>query len=230
MQAQDYYGSTNERSSDWKALSSEPGYSPVADLMHAAMPKLGVGKRALDIGCQGGHQIALLTNFYEELIGVDIADYSEMWRDFPSVIFKIHDIDSEQLPYPENHFDLVLATNVLEHVFDVFGFLDEAHRVLRPGGILLISVPNISHFRRIWDLIQGRVPRTGARERPFLRESGWDGQHLHYFTPKELQFLLEECGFEIVEYLNYGRLPFIKRLSPQFLSSSIDVVCRSEKY
>jgi SAM-dependent methyltransferase len=225
MRAADYYGDTTARSSDWVDSAWNEGFAPVGELMTAAEPFLRTGQRILDIGCQGGHQLAMVSHGFVEAIGIDIADYSQMWAQFPAVQFMIHDVDTESIPFPDGSFDTVLATNVLEHVFDVFGFVDEVARLLAPGGTALISVPNAGNFRRVIDLARGRVPRTGANERPFLRESGWDGQHLHYFTPKELRWLLDDAGLLVTRVLSVGRLPRLKRLSHRLLSSSIDVIC-----
>lgn len=224
MRAQDYYGKTDDRSSDWADRSSEVGFAPVGDVIKASLPFIVGGARVLDIGCQGGHQLALVRSRFDEAVGVDIADYSDMWRLFADTQFLLHDCDAAPLPFPDAHFDTVIATNILEHVFDVFGLVHELHRLLRPGGTCVISVPNIAEIRRMKSLIKGQVPVTGGNEYPFTPEHGWDGQHLHYFTPSALSKLLEGSGLSITKTLFIGRHQRLKRMWPSGLSSSIDVV------
>lgn len=52
----------------------------------------------------------------------------------------------ESIPYPDNHFDLVIANNVLEHIFEPVPFLREIYRVLKRGGIFLAKTPNRYHY------------------------------------------------------------------------------------
>jgi SAM-dependent methyltransferase len=226
MRPEDYYGDTYSRSSGWEGKAAEPGFAPVKAVIEAARPHLKTGGRLLDIGCQGGHQLALLSNDFDELVGLDISAYDEMWTLFPKVQFVVHDVDGSALPFPDGHFRSVICTNLLEHVFDVFGLVREIERVLENGGTCMISVPNISAWRHIATLIRGKVPRTGALEYPFDDHQGWDGQHLHYFTHSELTWLLESVGLTPIATNVFGRLSFLKRLSPRFLSGSVDLVAQ----
>jgi SAM-dependent methyltransferase len=220
----DYYLKTDDRSSDWAERAGEQGFAPVGSVIEAALPFVSSGKRILDIGCQGGHQLALLRDRFDEAYGLDIAPYTDMWSYFSDISFLVHDVDAERIPFPDAYFDTIIATNVLEHVFDVFGFVSEISRLLRKGGTCLISVPNVAEIRRVASIIRGRVPVTGGDQYPFTPEQGWDGQHLHYFTPSAISSLLSSHDLKIAETLVIGRFPKIKRVWLSGLSSSIDIV------
>lgn len=191
-----------------------------------ARKHLAVGGRALDIGCQGGHQLALLADDFDSLVGLDIAPYESMWPQFPYIDFVVHDVDTEPLPFPDEYFRTVIATNVFEHVFDVFGLARELARVLEPGGTCLVAVPNLAFFRNVKSILRGRVPRTGADEFPFQEVSGWDGQHLHYFTHAELAWLLKQVAIDPVAVSVYGRHTRVKKLAPRYLMSTVDIIGR----
>lgn len=64
----------------------------------------------------------------------------------------VHDLDDHPWPFPDNHFDQVLALDVLEHLADPLGAAREAHRILRPGGELRVRVPHYRSpdYRRDW--------------------------------------------------------------------------------
>jgi SAM-dependent methyltransferase len=220
----EFYSRTDARSSDWVDRAAEPGFAPLRVLIDAARPHLNLGGRALDIGCQGGHQLALLADDFDELVGIDIVAYETMWPEFPRLQFMTHDVDRAPVPFPDGHFRTIIATNIFEHVFDVFGLAREVSRLLEPGGTCLISVPNVSAWRSIASVMRGRVPRTGSLKFPFTEVEGWDGQHLHYFTHAELSWLLGEVGITPTETLVFGRFPAVKRLAPRYLSGSVDIV------
>jgi SAM-dependent methyltransferase len=225
MKPNDYYGKLHERTKDWSAHAAEPGFAPVALLIQAAAKYLKHGKALLDIGCQGGHQTALLRKNFSEAVGVDIAPYHAMWGLHSGIQFLVHDIDAGPLPFPNGYFTSVVCTNVLEHVFDVFGLVREISRLLETGGTALIEVPNGGHWKHRLSLLFGGVPRTGASHYPFNEEDGWDGQHLHLFTNRELRWLVGYCGLRVDHVCVAGRFTALKNLMPSILNTSLIFVC-----
>jgi SAM-dependent methyltransferase len=228
MKLHQYYEKTADRMEAWKDQAFDSGFAPCKQMIDVARPFLKTGGKVLDVGCQGGHQLALIADNYAEAYGLDLARYDELWKTFPSVRFMVHDVDAAPLPFPDGHFDCILCTSVLEHVVDVFGLVAELSRTLKPGGTCLLAVPNVAFFRHFLNLLRGRVPRTGANEVPFTEKQGWDGQHLHYFTHREVAWLFNRVGVQVTSVLRVGRYPRLKALCPRFLCSGVDVI--GERY
>ena len=226
MKLDEYYEKTADRMEAWKDRAFDPGFAPCRPVIDAARPFLKAGERVLDIGCQGGHQLALIADNYDEAYGLDVARYDEIWKTIPRANFIVHDVDTSPPPFPDEYFNCILCTNVLEHVFDVFGLVREISRVLKPSGNCLLSVPNIAFYRHILEIGRGRVPRTGATEFPFDEKQGWDGQHLHYFTHRELGWLLGRSGLEVGRNLYVGKLPWLKSLCPPLLCDGIGLIAK----
>ena len=90
-----------------------------------------------------------------------------------------YDCNIEPWPIESNKIDLIVCIAVLEHLFDPYLFIKECYRILKPGGLVVIEVPNIAFIPNRIRLMWGRLPITS-------RASGWDGGHLHYFTKKSL--------------------------------------------
>ena len=109
------------------------------------------GKRILDAGCGLGMYVRAFHRFSDQVYGVDIdpervteahREWSSHGRGTPRPYYVA---SAEALPFPEGFFDVVLSHEVLEHVEDDRQAMKEACRVLRPGGRLVVFVPN-----RLW--------------------------------------------------------------------------------
>ncbi|MCR4407157.1 MAG: methyltransferase domain-containing protein [Anaerolineae bacterium] len=101
------------------------------------------GKRILDAGCGLGMYVRAFHRFSDQVYGVDIdaEKVEEAGRELSTVLVA----SAEALPFPDGFFDVVLSHEVLEHVEDDRQGMKEACRVLRPGGRLVVFVPN-----RLW--------------------------------------------------------------------------------
>lgn len=113
------------------------------------------GVRLLDLGAgMGGLSVALLREFGGKGLEVQASDYNPDYAQITRLRAKRHRLDlpltvaaGEQLPYADSLFDVVLCMDVLEHVQNVEAVLGEIYRVLKPGGVVLTTVPNRRAFR-----------------------------------------------------------------------------------
>jgi SAM-dependent methyltransferase len=228
MNASGYYKNTADRTVDWTSSSnSKPckvsGIQYQANLVESLPIS---GGRMLDIGCQAGHLIKEVKNLFDRCYGIDVGDYSEYWNNIEGVKFLIHNIDEKHLPFPDSHFDVVTCFMVLEHVFDVFNLIVEISRITAPGKYAVIEVPNIGYIKHIINLLKGFVPRTGAQRYPFDSTDGWDGQHLHYFTLKDLIDLCCSQGMSVIRISTQGRWKWLRRIYPSLLYASLTVILK----
>jgi arsenite methyltransferase len=97
--------------------------------------------------------------------------------------------DACALPFEDGTFDVVVSTQVYEYVADIETALAEAHRVLRPGGRLLILDTH-------WDSL---VWHSADRERMQRVQAAWEDHLAHLDLPRRLTTLLEESGFAVRE-------------------------------
>ena len=99
--------------------------------------------------------------------------------------------------------DFVIALDILEHVLDVFGFVENCSRILKTGGLLFLRVPNIAYIKHRIRLLRGKLPITASWFGPpedlsaWRIQHGWDGGHLHFFTLPILKSLLASYGFQV---------------------------------
>lgn len=108
------------------------------ELSHATLKKyLKPGHKILDVGCGSGRLLSLLSDF--ERFGMDISE--TYLRSLITEEINLCLAMAEDMPYHRNYFDVVVCTDVLEHVKDLNLVLGNIFSVLKPGGLLLIRVP-----------------------------------------------------------------------------------------
>jgi ubiquinone/menaquinone biosynthesis C-methylase UbiE len=176
----------------------------------------------LEIGSGQGQMLAALAERYARLAGIDLSDnavaiaravFAERYPQLAGKIEVVAGSADERLPWTDDSFDAVIACAVLEHTVDLFAALDEIARVVRPGGVVVLTVPNLAYIKHTVGLLFGYLPRTGTptRDMAYWRQHGWDGGHLHYFTRASLAALLRETGFEPEAWTGDGYLARARR-------------------
>lgn len=97
--------------------------------------------RYLDIGAGRGSLIAKVKGSIN--VEASVCDYTDTLMTLPGQKVDIANLNNEPLPYPDATFDVVTATEVIEHLEDFRRVVREIHRVLKPGGVCILSTPNI---------------------------------------------------------------------------------------
>lgn len=139
------------------------------------------GARVLDVGCGRGVVLGALADRGIEVHGVEVDADATRGAD-PRAHIRIAPRLADA-GYAADSFDEVLIWHVLEHLHDPRGTLEEVHRILRPGGRLVVAVPNFSSLQARW---------SGA---------AWFHldlpRHLYHFPLRALVGLLEDLGFAV---------------------------------
>ena len=159
------------------------------------------GDRVLDVGCGEGAFCAELEAAGAHPFGVDIAEQAvaRARARHPHLRFEMV-APHGPLPFDDAEFDVVWASEVIEHVADTARWLSELRRVLRSGGRLLLTTP-----------YHGRLKAATLALARF--ESQFDplGQHLRFYTRRSLRELLQVFGFEDVDVATAGGPPLWRR-------------------
>lgn len=170
-------------------------------------PPASCGK-LLEVGCVPGHFTLLLADLGYEISCVDIDPnrLAQLWTAHSINVHKV-DIETENLPFKNKTFSVVLFTEVLEHlrVQPIFA-LREIARVTDEGGKIILSVPNITPIHR-WRFFTGRDYQGDIiQEFEKLEKFGHMG-HFRLYSAKEVQRLLQYVGYTEVKYTRGGSLP-----------------------
>lgn len=188
-------------------------------------------RRILDIGCYDGTFLSLIKNKSNKLYGIEASDYGfQEARRRGTIVEKFFIDDGVKFPYTDNFFDFVIAGEIIEHIYDTDFFLCEIKRILKKGGLILISTPNIASLGRRLLLLFGFNPIIEVSP----NEPDSPG-HIRYFTFKSLKGLLEKHNFrvikgksDVVNFCSNGRLKstLIPKLLPS-LGQSIIYLCEA---
>jgi SAM-dependent methyltransferase len=148
----------------------------------------------LDYGCGMGYsyqrQLAQSVNKY---IGADISSAAIL--DAQKKGFSTTKIDDNGITdMASSSCDGAVCSEVFEHLWDPLAAAKELYRVLKPGGVLVATVPNFGYFPwRLQALLRAQVPSE-----PESRENRYKGVHIRFFNKKMLRRLLQDAGFKNV--------------------------------
>lgn len=167
-------------------------------------------KNILDIGCHDGTLLSMIENGNNAFFGLDASDWwIERCREKNIAVQQYFFDDEKKLPYEESFFDLVIAGEIIEHIYDTDFFLEEIRRVLKPKGKLIISTPNIASLGRRFFLLAGINPLIEISP----NEAGSVG-HIRYFTFDSLNRLIRKHRFRIIsqnsDCVNFSKNGFLK--------------------
>ena len=162
------------------------------------------GGRVLDLGCASGGLLALLRPRADYLAGLEISASAAHAAAQVADHVVQGALEDPDLPFEPGSFDLVVLADVLEHLADPAAGLARAMGWCRPGGAVLVSVPNVAHWQARLTLLRGRWPQT---------ESGtFDASHLRWFTRDALAALLTGAGLRDVEL--HAIVPALRNHAP----------------
>lgn len=163
---------------------------------------IGRGKRVLDLGCRSG---ALTRHFLEgnEVVGLDVDPAALAKAEALGIQPVLANVD-EPLPFEDASFDAVVAGELLEHLQFPDALVAEIARVLRPGGVLVGSVPNAFRLQGRLRFLLGRAPED-------------DPTHLQMFSPAAMRELLSDFENVRLEFVG-GRY---RRLHPRLLARDV---------
>ena len=177
--------------------------------------------RLLDVGCATGEFLLAARTQGWNVYGVETSPPAAAQAQRLSGA-TVHVGTLETADFPDGNFDAITMWDVIEHLQDPRAYLQESARLLRPGGLLSITTPNI---RSLAYFLLG----------PAWRPVG-PNDHLYYFAPRTLARLLNECGFsiyvmhtmaaELTTWHQFLHLPALHRLAPLLRNHTLPLTNR----
>lgn len=180
---------------------AQPGHVLLrAELLRRVLRRPTEGLRILDVGCAEGENAMAVA----ALIGPSVMTIGLDWGHPPLRVAQQRGMvavqaaaDGVGLPFADGSFDVVMLCEVIEHLVDTDRAVAEAHRLLRPGGALLVTTPNLAAWFNRLLLFAGRQPvfTEVSGKRIYGRSGSWVVGHLRLFTRRALVAFLSDNGF-----------------------------------
>ena len=205
----------------YKELEADPyrstftyGRMKAERFIEAGLERLPAGARVLDVGCGTGFHVARLRERGFDVVGVEPGEELRRRARANNPGAQIDDGDMEHLEFPDASFDGLLAIEVIRHVPHPHLAVAEAARVLRPGGIAIITAAPK------WSL-NGYALINQVTSRVTIPT--FTKQKQHFVTPAEVRRTFESVGFSSVEMhgVLLGPWQVVGRISPRLLGASL---------
>jgi 2-polyprenyl-3-methyl-5-hydroxy-6-metoxy-1,4-benzoquinol methylase len=169
---------------------------------------------ALEVGAASGATLKWLKSRYTSIETTGVELNGEMWGELKSNV-DIALIGPIEGVIPQlKSYDVILLLDVLEHLTDSLGTLIELCSALRPGGTIVVSLPNVAHF-------SVSVPLLLERRFEYADEGILDRTHVRFFTEQSAVRLLNDAGLTVTNGIVSGfegsKSRFLDRASLGFL-------------
>jgi len=206
-------------------LSLGSSHARIYRLVADTLAELGAGGVLADIGCGSGGLWPLVKGRFSRCIGVDAIRYDGC----PAEIeFRASDLDAGRLPLEDGSVDAAVAVEVVEHVENPRALVREMARVVRPGGIVLLTTPHqLSLLSLLTLIVKGSFSAFQDGDYPAHRTA---------LLEIDLRRILDEAGVREIRtaFTRHGRVPFTGRhypgpvaaLAPRRLSDNVLVAGR----
>jgi len=174
------------------------------DAVMALLPPLPPGARILDIGCGNGFWAGQFLAKGFTVVGIDPSEkgITIARRSYPKARFEQTIASSDLLQrLGEPPFDVIVSTEVVEHLYSPRDWASAAFNALKPGGRLICSTPYHGYIK---NLALAVFNKWDWHVKPL-----WDGGHIKFWSRATLTELLLEPGFVNIQFRGAGRAPYL---------------------
>jgi 2-polyprenyl-3-methyl-5-hydroxy-6-metoxy-1,4-benzoquinol methylase len=160
-----------------------------------------------DLGCGNGYLASQLAARGHRIVGVDASESGlEVARHHhgrEGVSFILADLESPSVAQSvgAGRFDVVVSSDVVEHLYRPAALVEAAHALLVPGGWLVVGTPYHGWLKNV---AISALDRWDAHHAP-----NWDGGHIKFFSPATLGALVEGPGFRVQRFHYHGRIRWL---------------------
>lgn len=195
----------------WQTPEATPAHDYILPAVIRLLPE-GKMLRILDAGCGNGYLSGYLSGMGHHVVGVDIsADGINIARQrYPHIPFYVASL-YEDLRSIAKDVDLIISSEVIEHLYFPRIFIDRMRPLIRAGGHMILTTPYHGYLKNL------AISLMNAWDAHHTTD--WEGGHIKFFSEASLSSLLQSAGFCDLVFHNSGRFAFFWK----------SMVCRAKK-
>lgn len=196
----------------WKSTEATPAHNYLLPAIIDLIQDLGDDLSVLDAGCGNGFVAGILARAGYKVTAIDISEDGIVLarKAYPNVRFEVASV-YDDLHSIVNEVDVVVSSEVIEHLYYPQQFLQNARSIIRPGGHIILTTPYHGYFKNL------ALSLFNQWDKHFT--VGWTGGHIKFFSEKTLSKMLQDAGFSQITFNNAGRVKWLWK----------SIVCRAQK-
>lgn len=167
--------------------------------------------KILEVGCADGSFLKILKDDGYDTYGIDVALKAVAKAQKYNINARQANVE-KGIPFDDNYFSVIIAAEVIEHLYDTDKFLKELYRAVKPGGWLLISTPNLASLKNRLRLLIGKYPQYSE-----YRLGPNDAGHIRNYTVSTLVSHLKSHGWCPVKVTSPNILCPMTKPIPKFI-------------
>lgn len=186
----------------WVNKQPNQALSYILPKIEELLPKGTIGLKILDVGCGNGFVASRLAGMGFDLAGVDVSkDGIQIAQEaYPDIRFEVASA-YDNLSSVVNDVDIIIATELIEHLLYPRRFVENVHSVLKPKGMLILTTPYHGYLKNLAISISNKWD--------FHHTVNWEGGHIKFFSENTLFELLNTSGFKNISFHNIGRVRWL---------------------
>jgi 2-polyprenyl-3-methyl-5-hydroxy-6-metoxy-1,4-benzoquinol methylase len=189
----------------YSAANAEPSHQHLYPSVSRFLRNVPPGSIVMDAGCGNGSFIALFQDRQWQLHGSDLSPTGiELARKtYPNINFFLADAQSLYADFLNTvgPVDIVISTEVIEHIYDPRSFLRNCFGLLKPGGTIVLTTPYHGYLKNLLLAVTGKLDQHFTVL--------WDHGHIKFWSHKTIAEVLKETGFTNIEFAGSGRIPYV---------------------
>lgn len=162
----------------------------------------------LDVGCGEALLSKMLIEQSNRVVGIDISEEAIKLAREDGVEALLCDVEKENLPFDYKSFDIIILSEIIEHLISPRDVLEKLKYYLKDGGFFIITFPNIGFYKYRLDLLRGHFPKQYLYDK---------SEHLHFWTIPDFVDFLASChlkGLRIIPTYSFPFYQLILTLGP----------------
>lgn len=190
--------------------------------------KIKKNQKILELGCGRGEFLNEFISYGLDGYGVDLSDYCKNF--FPKIKFKKTDLANEKLPFDDNYFDIIYSKSIIEHFYYPETVFQEAHRVLKPGGIIITLTPEWKYiYKSFYDDFTHRVPFTKISLKDIHEMNNFKQISVESFIQLPILFKKNNLSlfFKFLSFVTRIIIPDIFRMKNKWIRFSKEIMLLS---